>query len=493
MAGASYSRFDSLIGFVLAANGVSAPRRPVVNFTGLIVGEDDDAAEQTKLTFDPTTTWVVVDTTMSPYTAFASSPWIAVDLRAGDVEVHLWFATEGEQLHIVDLYGAEADGHELTVKTSTIRTPEPDDSRQVISDGNFENMNYSTSATGFGDGFHTSHYRFMYGGFQRLSWVRVDGKVEAGPISNVTSIHSNMPAFGISGAANVGIHTAVTTNMPAFGIVAAVTVVPLSDATTISTSMPAFAISAAATVTDTSTISTSMPAFAISAAAATSIPDPTHISGCKMWMRADLGTTIATGVSQWNDQSGNSHQFVQATGGNQPTVTTAINGHTTIHFNGGSQSMACSDAISTCITSTAYTVFVVYRTDAGIANAQVSSISNYLIQVDLNGEWGQFCAANKFIAYHYDGADQSARPTAAADTDEYATSVCTGGVLSARVNGGSYTTTSVGAVQSVGGTFRFSPAGDYAGHLGEYIVYNRALSADEITLVENYIKTFWGL
>jgi hypothetical protein len=39
------------------------------------------------------------------------------------------------------------------------------------------------------------------------------------------------------------------------------------------------------------------------------------------WVRGDLGITLATGVSAWADQSGNSNNFAQATGSAQPTYS----------------------------------------------------------------------------------------------------------------------------------------------------------------------------
>jgi len=46
---------------------------------------------------------------------------------------------------------------------------------------------------------------------------------------------------------------------------------------------------------------------------------PTSIPGCQLWLRADLGITISTGVSRWADQSGNGNHALQATSGQQPT------------------------------------------------------------------------------------------------------------------------------------------------------------------------------
>lgn len=57
----------------------------------------------------------------------------------------------------------------------------------------------------------------------------------------------------------------------------------------------------------------------------------------QLWFDADDAATItiATGVSQWNDKSGNGRNVVQATGGNQPSVqANNQNGHDIIRFDG---------------------------------------------------------------------------------------------------------------------------------------------------------------
>ena len=51
---------------------------------------------------------------------------------------------------------------------------------------------------------------------------------------------------------------------------------------------------------------------------------PKSISGLYLWLRADLGITIATGVSSWADQSGNgdaNRTVTQGTGAAQPVYT----------------------------------------------------------------------------------------------------------------------------------------------------------------------------
>ena len=68
-----------------------------------------------------------------------------------------------------------------------------------------------------------------------------------------------------------------------------------------------------------------------------------------LWLDAnDESTiTIATGVSEWRDKSGNARNVTQATGGTQPTYTLGgLNGKSVLSFN-GSQYLTSPAAVST--------------------------------------------------------------------------------------------------------------------------------------------------
>lgn len=78
---------------------------------------------------------------------------------------------------------------------------------------------------------------------------------------------------------------------------------------------------------------------------------PLNLTALRGWWKSDTGITIATGVSQWNDQSGNGNHLLQATGISQPTVTAgAINGLPAITFDGVNDRMAAAFALSQPIT-----------------------------------------------------------------------------------------------------------------------------------------------
>lgn len=107
---------------------------------------------------------------------------------------------------------------------------------------------------------------------------------------------------------------------------------------------------------------------------------PTSVSGCTLWLRADLGVTTATGVSAWNDQSGSGNHWTQASGAGQPLlVASAVNGQPGVQFDGVAHFMSGPAALSSLITATAYTMFAVVKFISAAAASGTSYLENPLV------------------------------------------------------------------------------------------------------------------
>ena len=84
---------------------------------------------------------------------------------------------------------------------------------------------------------------------------------------------------------------------------------------------------------------------------------PLALTNLRAWYKSDVGITIATGVSQWNDQSGNLNHLVQGTAGSQPLRTNnSINNLPAITFDGVNDFM-----VSTFTVNQPETVFALVR------------------------------------------------------------------------------------------------------------------------------------
>lgn len=77
---------------------------------------------------------------------------------------------------------------------------------------------------------------------------------------------------------------------------------------------------------------------------------PNQLPNLALWLRADMGITIGTGVSAWADQSGNGNNFTQGTGSAQPTLNASDASF------GGQASLSFAAANSQTLTATSVTI-----------------------------------------------------------------------------------------------------------------------------------------
>jgi len=223
---------------------------------------------------------------------------------------------------------------------------------------------------------------------------------------------------------------------------------------------------------------------------------PDLIAGLELWLRSDLVALTGGKVSTWPDKSGNGNDFTQAVGANRPLYTSMIGGRTVLGFDGAVTKMASGAFLSAITAVNAYTVFMLVQPNSAAAEA-ANSYDNPGILVESNGNWGQQACTGKLIGYHWDGADKSARIAVVNGTSYRFREIFDGANINVSLNGGPDTTTAAGNIVGAAGTLSLGVTGSgvvfFQGLLGEVLVYNRALSANEQALVQNYLQAFWGV
>lgn len=239
------------------------------------------------------------------------------------------------------------------------------------------------------------------------------------------------------------------------------------------------------------------------------------VAGYKLWLDAtDSATITASGnaVSQWSDKSVNASNFTQATGSNQPSTNTrTINGKNVIDFDGTNDFLKCNSSTSIfkyLHTSTGGTVFIVGINDSngsfmgnggassattGIYHALSSNATDLLITNGAAVPALQFGLTNVgttafYLTTKWDGGNATA-------ANRLKESKNGAGFTGSNTNtatpssGNSSYDMLIGANPDISGT----PGTYLNGAIGEIIIYEGILSAGDITTVQTYLSTKWGI
>lgn len=221
---------------------------------------------------------------------------------------------------------------------------------------------------------------------------------------------------------------------------------------------------------------------------------PTQLSGCTLWLRADLGTTIATGVSQWNDQSGtgdSNKNVVQATGSKQPTLTAsdaAYNNQATLSFASASLQVLRSGTWSVALTQPT-TVIVVGNWTVNSGGRFIDGLTQHTLEILDNG-------ASSGISI-----DASVQLSAGASSYDGSKAVICGvfnGASSKIFKNNSQTplvTGNAGATGATGTEVGAEANGSnyLNGKIAEVIIYNKVLALSDQLTVFQYLGTRYNI
>ena len=214
---------------------------------------------------------------------------------------------------------------------------------------------------------------------------------------------------------------------------------------------------------------------------------PRQLTNLRGWWKSDTGITIVTGVSQWNDQSGQNNHLVQATGASQPVVTAAaINGLPAITFDGVDDFMAVSFTLAVPLT-----IFVVFR--------QVTWTSSDIVydgNLDLRTRLAQSATTPGLVAGGSGGITLAQNNGLAVDTFGLTTAIYNGASSVFQVNNLTETTGTTGSASPDGITLgaRGSKAVGF-GNIGvaEVIIMAAVATAGERASVRAYSQARYGV
>lgn len=198
-------------------------------------------------------------------------------------------------------------------------------------------------------------------------------------------------------------------------------------------------------------------------------------------------------IGTWADDSGNAHNFSQATPGYKPLLKKAangINGHNVLHFDGVDDEFESDAMCSDFITTTADTFWVVFN---------ILSIDSDVTPYVQNND-----TAIRFSAYR--GLVFRSAPTALSFTNDYvhypiaavvsiSTSIAyiarakhSGADVYLALNGGSEASSySYGVSSNISGVAASIGASAHI-DIAEIIIFNSALSAADMQVVDAYLK-----
>ncbi len=226
--------------------------------------------------------------------------------------------------------------------------------------------------------------------------------------------------------------------------------------------------------------------------------NPKRLAGLSAWYDATVASsiTLTSGfVSQWNDLSGTGHHLTQSVEADRPGTGT-ISGKTAIDFDGS------NDYLSNAVAPAGFTygtIFCVHSFDNAGGNQVLYTIlaagnETMAVSKHTGGEYRNNAGASGSVA--------RSGGTAVINTPRLTTNTFDSGTSAHayRLDGAEQTGTTGGFFSNIAGTWlgarnsaTFGLTLFLDGQVGEWVIYNRVLSASEVAKVEAYLAAKWGV
>ncbi len=228
------------------------------------------------------------------------------------------------------------------------------------------------------------------------------------------------------------------------------------------------------------------------------------------WLKADagvfndLGVTLATNtqtVRQWNDQSGNTKNFIEGTSGQRPTFRTSVmNGMPAVRFD-GSDDRITNTSITSGNNATFYAVVNYSSLPSSNPGILQGSPATLLLSTggadkaigmwvsNANRPWGRGVQSNSTQC------NISQVATTAASTNYIIESDYNGTAINQSVNGTASGTVAYNGTLRSWTEFAIGRQGSetWAGDIAEVIAFNTSINAAQKVLVQNYLSAKYNI
>lgn len=216
-----------------------------------------------------------------------------------------------------------------------------------------------------------------------------------------------------------------------------------------------------------------------------------------VWLDASDSTTITSSgspakVSEWRDKSGNARHVAQATSTNQPTTGSETQNGLNLLTWDGNDFMTGVTGITGNMNLTMFAVARINTTGSTRVIAMLGSqTTNNGLGFGFNGP------GNFYNAFIWGGAESQTATNPGVNTHRtFAVTRAAGGNIQLYVNNVAQTANAT-ATMNVTTTFNVGRSGAvtlyWGGTIGEIIVYNSVLSADNIAAVQAYLNAKWAV
>jgi hypothetical protein len=224
---------------------------------------------------------------------------------------------------------------------------------------------------------------------------------------------------------------------------------------------------------------------------------PRAIPGLQLWLDPSNGVS-GSPLSLWSDQSRNHYDFFSSAPV-WPTMGSGINGHATVDFD-GTDFMVTDATLAQIVAPTGWTVFAVFRYTGSVHDAADVWLEPAIID-DTGGFWGMFADTQHLWGYGWDVAETKSAIAIAPGGSYCGYARFDGAELHVSVSR-SPEISVVTSGELIDKALRypvwlgrggFATSGFFQGSIGDVAIWNRALTPEELGLMELYFTSKYGL